>query len=1095
MGANLTMRDGADLAQALTEHATADSAFAPDSVGQTLASPAPVRARLLARRLCILGLMNGRGQQRGAERGHQHRRMSTDNLAEPLVSRIQQVNAYEESVHFAVLGPVRAWRGEQELELGSPQQRAVLAALLLRRERPATLGELLDAVWGEEQPEAAVSVLRTYVSRLRKVLEPGRDTAESPRVIVSVGDGYLVRVQEEALDLAVFEQRVAEAKKLRAGGEVSAAAELLHTALGGWQGAALAGLPGPLAESERSRLDEERLAALETRLALDVELGHHGEVIAELISMTRTHPLREQLCRLLMLALYRSGRQAEALEAYRRTRGILVSELGIEPGASLRDLHDRILAVDVSLEADGSVAADAHEAPDLPRQLDLSHQPDLPHQPEPAHQPDPAQRPDPQAEPVLPVPVHTAVRPAQLPADLPTFVGRSAELDRIRALLTKNSKASDTLVISAIGGMAGIGKTTLAVHWAHEIADRFPDGQLYINLRGFGPSGLVAAPGEVIRIFLDALGVPPMRMPTGLEAQAALYRSMLAQRRVLILLDNARDADQVRPLLPGSPGCLVIVTSRNQLTGLVVGEGAHPVTLDQLTSAEAHELLARRLGTERLATEPQATDEIITRCARLPLALAIVAAYASAHPGFPLSAIAEELRDSHGSLDAFAGGDITTDVRAVFSWSYHALSAPGASLFRLMGLHSGPDLSVSAVAALAGLTSRETRSLLGELTRAHLVIEHFRGRYTRHDLLRVYAAERADAEERAPEQARAGDRLFAWYVHTADAAYLHLTPRRHRIPLEPLPDGCRPLDFGTYEEALQWCETERANLVCAVRHAVDIGHAGYAWRLPAVLWGFFYLRSHNHDWLDTASMGLAAARAAQDRRGVAQGLADTAAALRVHGRFDEAIEHQRQAMAACRDLGDAAGRVAAVGNLGDAYLQAGRLDKAVEYNRRALVIARLTGTGWVEGITLANLGDAYQRQGRYDEAIDCLEEALTILITGGNRWVEGVVLDILGTVHSRQDRHDEAVEYYRRALKTHRDVGNRWGEGHTLGNLGDVQLAAGERTFARDSWREALAIFAEFGHPDAEGVRERLGRLEDGPPDGGAHGAVPGGTA
>ncbi|CCK25631.1 regulatory protein AfsR [Streptomyces davaonensis JCM 4913] len=960
------------------------------------------------------------------------------------------MNVYEGSVRFAVLGPVRAWRGERELDLGSPQQRAVLVALLLRRGRPVTLDELLNTVWGEDLPTAAVSVVRTYVSRLRKVLEPGRDVPESERVVVSVGDGYLARIPESALDLAVFERRVAEAKKLRATGLVSDAAQLLHTALDGWQGAALAGVPGPLAESERNRLAEERMTVLEARLDADLELGRHGEVIAELISLTGTHPLRERLCRLLMLALYRSGRQAEALEAYRRARTTLADELGIDPGAPLKDLHERILAADTSLDL----------APSAP--------PDPPAEPEPpAHE--------------RPVPAHPA-RPAQLPADLPAFVGRKAELDRVRALLPEHAGPPSAVVISAIGGMGGIGKTTLAVHWAHEIADRFPDGQLYINLRGFDPTGSVVAPETAIRIFLDSLGVPPMRVPAALDAQTALYRSMLAERRVLVLLDNARDAGQVRPLLPGSPGCLVIVTSRNQLTGLVVGEGAHPLTLDELTHAEAHDLLVRRLGSERPAAEPQAADEIIRQCARLPLALAIVAAHATAHAGFPLSAIAEELADSHGSLDAFAGGDdITTNLRAVFSWSYKALSAPAARLFRQLGLHFGPDISAPAAAALAGLTARETSGLLVELTRAHLLTEHFPGRYAQHDLLRVYAAERVHAEETPQERDRAVERLLAWYLHTADAAYPHLTPHRRRIPLEPLPDHCRPLDFTSYDDALNWCETELSNLVCAVRRAAKDGRQpGIAWRLPAVLWGFFYLRSHLHAWLDTAGTGLSAARAADDRQGEARALADTAAALRCFGRYDEAIDHYHQAMAAARDIGDIEARVSAVANLGDAYLQAGRLDKAVEYVRRGLVLDRVLDSAWGQGIALTNLGDAYQRLGRYDEALDCLGQALTVLRASDNHWVTGVALDILGTVHHRLHRLDAAADHYDQALQTHRKVGNRWGEGHTLSNLGDAQLAAGRPEAARASWRRALEIFAEFEHPDAEKVREKLGRPEDG---------------
>lgn len=975
-------------------------------------------------------------------------------VEESQVTRVIQVTADELSVRFAVLGPVRAWRGDDEMELGSPQQRALLVALLLRRGRPAALDELIDAVWGEQPPATAVSVLRTYASRLRKVLEPGRDPAGARQLLVSVGDGYLARVADDALDVAVFEQQLGEARKLRADGDHERAADLLHTALAAWQGTPLAGLPGPLAESERARLEEQRLAALEARLDSDLHLGRHAEAVPELMSLTGRHPLREELHRLLMLALYRSSRQAEALAAYRTARQTLIAELGTDPGPVLQDLHRRILEGDATLSL----------PEDRPR--DNSGRPQEDSERRQQAEPTDAAHPKPNV-------------PAQLPADLPTFTGRSSELDRVRALLPDADRAPSTVVISAIGGMAGIGKTTLAVHWAHEIAHRFPDGQLFVNLRGFDPTGAAATPDEAVRVLLDALGVPPMRIPTGLDAQTALYRSLLAHRRVLILLDNARDADQVRPLLPGSPGSLVIVTSRNQLAGLVVGEGAHPLTLDPMPFEEAYDLLARRLGTGRLAAEPKAVEEIIARCAWLPLALAIVAAQAAAHPDFPLGAIADELRDSHGSLDAFASGDdITTDVRAVFSWSYQALSAPAARLFRLLGLASGTDLSATAAAGLAGLSPRETRPLLVELTRAHLLTEHFPGRYALHDLLRVYAAERAEAEEAAEERDSAVVRLLSWYLHSADAAYIHLVPRRRRVPLEALPDGVRPREFESHDQALAWCEAERANLVAAIQQAAAAGHSGIAWRQSSVLWGFFYLRSHTTEWLEAGRTALAVARAAGDREGEAWANSDVATALRTIGQYDDAITHQFQAMAGFRDLGDRPGRMTAIGNIGDAYLHTGDFKKSVEYTRRALAGDRHLGNAWGEGIALSNLGEAYLGLGRLEEATACLAEALVVLRASDNRWVEGVALDVLGSVDLKSGRYEEAVAHYRMALEIHREITNRWGEGHTLGHLGDAQLASGDRESARATWEQALCILAEFDHPDAEKIRERLARLE-----------------
>ncbi|MEV0778356.1 BTAD domain-containing putative transcriptional regulator [Streptomyces sp. NPDC050428] len=953
--------------------------------------------------------------------------------------------AYEVSLRFAVLGPVRVWRGDEELPLGSPQQRVVLAALLLRRGRLVTTAEIVHAVWGEDPPAAAVPVLRTYVSRLRKVLEPDRVSDESRAVIISATDGYLARVPDEAVDLGVFEQRVARAAKLRAAGELSAASTLLHAALDGWHETPLAGLTGPLAEAERSRLDEARLSALETRFDIDVQLGRHDMLIPELRALVGRHPLRERLCYLLMLALYRSGRQAEALACYRKTRSTLVAELGIEPGAALRELHHSILTADASLEY--SPPPSRHEV-------------------------------DPAAAPAAQPDTHFC-RPAQLPADLATFTGRHTELDQAHALLPKDGGHAEAMTISVVSGMAGIGKTTLAVHLAHEIADGFPDGQLFINLRGFDATGSIVTPEEAIRSFLDALGVPPQRIPTQTEAQASLYRTLLADRRMLILLDNARDVEHVRPLLPGSPDCLVIVTSRNQLTSLIANEGAQPLTLHQLSPADAHDFLRLRLGDKRVSAHPLAVDEIVALCARLPLALSVVAARAAINPGFPLSAIADELHDSQGSLDAFVSGDLSTDVRAIFSWSYDALSVPAARLFRLLGLHTGPDISAPAAAALAGLTLRETRGLLAELSHAHLLIEHLPGRYTVHDLLRVYSRERVDTDESQQERDRAAERLLTWYLHTVGTAYSLLAPHRRRILLDPAPADSRPLAFTTHDQALHWCETERANLVAAVHQAAASGRADIAWKLAASLWGFFYLRSHLHDWLDTSRTALAAARAAHDRRGEAQCLGDVAGALTQFRRFDESIAHYRQEMVLHRELGDGYGRMHAVANLGNVYLNSGRLDKAVEYSRRGLVMFQLAGYSWGEAIALANLGDAYQQLGRFDEAKDCLEQSLTVLRTIDNRWVEGVVLDILGTIDHRLHRYDEAVEHYSRALDAHRDVTNEWGEGYTLSNLGDVQLATGEPEAARTSWLKALAIWENFDHPDAEAMRDKLSRLND----------------
>ncbi|MEV4047990.1 BTAD domain-containing putative transcriptional regulator [Streptomyces sp. NPDC049744] len=966
--------------------------------------------------------------------------MNTTNATARGAARQFDAERIASPQRFTLLGPVRAWRGSDELDLGSPQQRVVLAALLLQRGRPVTTAALVDAVWGDDPPATAVAVLRTYVSRLRKVLEAEQRAAEPPQVIVSVADGYRAHVSDALLDLGVFEQQVSTAKNLRAAGDMPAAAEVLHAALDLWEGAALAGLPGPLAETERSRLAEIRLAALENRLDIDLQLGQHSEVIPELTALIDEYPFREELCRLLMLALYRSGRRAEALARYRRMRGILVTELGIEPGAPLRELHERMLTADTSID---------HRSPD---------------------------NETPKAEPVS----EQWVSPAQLPADLLAFTGRQAELRQSQELLPSDGKQPSTVVISAIGGMAGIGKTTLAVHWAHSVAEHYPDGQLFINLRGYDAAGSAVSPQDAVRVFLEALGVPEQRLPASPDAQTALYRSLLARRRVLIVLDNARDTNQVRPLLPGSPGCLVIVTSRSRLTGLVASEGAHPLVLSSLTAAEGCALLARRIGNERLSKEPGAAEEIVRLCGGLPLALAVVAARLATNPGFSLTAVVDELHESRGSLDAFASADIVTDVRAVFSWSYEVLTEGAARLFYLLSLHVGPEISAPAAAALVGLSVRQARSLLTELTGANLLTECLPGRYILHDLLRVYADEQLHAYTSADDREQAVDRLLAWYEHSAAAAYRQLTPHRRKIPLRALPPDCHPLTFSTRHQALNWCDIEQASLVGAVHQAAASGRPGSAWRLNSALWSFFYLRGRVYEWLDTSRTALAAARSVHDRTGEVWCLSNVATALTMMRQFNEAIEYFRRTMVLSRELGDVDGRALAVANLGNVYLQLGQLEKAVEYTRRTLALSQIRGDAWQEGICLVNLGDAYQRLSRFDEAVDNLEQGLSVLRATGNRWVEGVTLDILGTLQHRLQQHEAAVERFHQALEAHRDVGNRWVEGDTLGHLGAVLQDVGRTEEARGCWQQALDIFEELNHPDAQKARENLRRLEEG---------------
>ncbi|MET8982965.1 BTAD domain-containing putative transcriptional regulator [Streptomyces sp. NPDC004539] len=921
------------------------------------------------------------------------------------------------------------------VDLGPAKQRTVLAALLVDAGRWVTVETLIDRVWGEGPPLHVRPSLYAYITRIRQSLAraavpggTGAGDGSGRRQLRHGPGGYLIDVPHDRVDVHRFRRLIREA---RATGRADAErATLLREALGLWRGEPLAGLAGEWAERTRSGWRQQRIEAVLALAEAEFRVGGHVRVIGELTGLVQEQPLVEPLTVALMRALQAAGRGPEALTCYDVLRRRLAEELGTLPGPEAQRAHQAILRGESG--------------------------------PPPAIGPAPPER------------EHGRTVPAQLPLSTRGFTGRQAELARLDGALADAAERPAAVVVSVVSGTAGVGKTTLAVHWAHRVAEHFPGGQLYVNLRGFDPSGTAMTPDEAVLGFLDALGVPAQRVPAASHARVGLYRSLLAGRRALVVLDNAHDTEQVRPLLPGSPGSVAVVTSRNRLAGLLTSEGARPVLLDLLSPAEARTLLARRLGEHRVAAEPEAVAEIITSCTRLPLALAIATARAAGRPHFPLRVVAEELRDSHGTLDAFAGDDLATDARAVFSWSLRGLSAPASRLFHLLGLHFGPDISAPAAAALAGLPLQGTRGPLAELTRAHLLTEHVPGRYALHDLLRVYATERALARRTPAERDTAVHRLLTWYLYTADATHSLLTPHRRRAPLAPAPAACEPLAFRTHREAREWCEAERANLVTAVHRAVATGRADVAWRLTTALWGFFYLSGHLHDWLDTTRASLDGTRDSHDRVGEAWSLNDLACALRQMHRYDEAIERFRQAMALNRELGFPYGRRQDLVNLGYTHRLAGRPDDAITYYRRALAVGQAPGDPSDEGSILANLGDAYLQLARYDDAIGCLERALVLLRATGDEWAEGIALDILGTVHRRLGRLDDAFAHYDRALARHADVGNRWGQAHTLSNLGDTHLALGAPATARTHWERALSILEEVNHPDADTVRERL---------------------
>jgi tetratricopeptide (TPR) repeat protein/transcriptional regulator with XRE-family HTH domain len=665
----------------------------------------------------------------------------------------------------------------------------------------------------------------------------------------------------------------------------------------------------------------------------------------------------------------------------------------------------------------------------------------------------------------------TRPAPRLLPAPVAGFAGREAELAALSQVL---DQPGGTAVITAIGGTAGVGKTALAVHWAHQVAGLFPDGQLYVNLRGFDPSGRPVTPADAVRRFLDAMQVPASQIPSGPQAQQDLYRSLLAGRRMLIVLDNASDAAQVRPLLPGGPACLVLVTSRSQLTSLVAAEGAHPVTLDVLRPAEARELLERRLGRERVAAERDVADELAGLCAQLPLALAIAAARAAVNPGQPLAALVTELRDARGSLDALDAGDSGSSVRAVFSWSTRQLSGEAARMFGLLGLHPGPDICVPAAASLAGRAQAQAGRLLAELARARLIAEHAPGRFSFHDLLRAYAAEQArHAGSQAGRDAAIG-RVLDHYLHTAARAARLLDPTKEPIVLTPPRPGAAPEQPADHRQALVWFEAERQVLLAAVTLAAGSGFDVHAWQLPWAMAPFLQGRGHWQEWAATQRTALAAAARLGDAAAQALSgrlLANACAEL---GDRDQALGHYASSLALYQRLGNRLGEARIQQNLGLLAERQGRYADALGHAEQALRLWQVIGDKAGEAEALNDVGWCHGLLGDYLQARAFCRQALTLCAETGDRWFEGHAWDSVGYAEHHLGNLAEAAACYQRALSTLRESGARFDEADVLTHLGDTHHAAGELAQARKAWQQALAILEDLQHPDAGKVRAKL---------------------
>lgn len=931
----------------------------------------------------------------------------------------------ERTVRVGLLGPVDVLVGDLPRPLSGLRRKSVLAVLALHPGQVISASRLIDLVWGDDPPATAVNTLQRHISYLRRVLR-ARDA------IIARAPGYLLDMPAEAVD-------VGQAKRLldasaNADDHVDRAARL-SAALRMWRGPSLADVAEVSWLRDQGRqLDEARLAAMERLVEARLALGEHAALVAELDDLIAKYPFREHLHQLLMLALYRCGRQADALSVYQRLRQVLASELGIDPSPALRDLETAILRQDPGLDLRSPVVSTA---------------------------------------PTQSLPI----TPAQLPRALTAFAGRDRELAWLRSHLDAAAEDDPTRpeapTIVVVSGTAGVGKTSLVVQWAHQVKPQFPDGQLYVDLRGFDVNRSAMDPGEALRGFLGALGIPRYQIPVSPQAQAGLYRSLLAGKRLLIVADNAREEEQVRPLLPGTSGQLVVVTSRHPLPGLVAADGAHGLILDRPSVAEARQLLARRLGAWRIDAERQAADDIVARCARLPLALAVAAARAAQDPNLPIAELAAQLRDASTTLDSFGSTDPATNLRAVFSCSYDMLSEPAARLFRLLGLCPGPDLALPAAASLAGRPASEVEPLLAELVRAQLLTETSPGRFGFHELLGAYATEQAHRHDTAEQQAAARHRLLDHYLHSAYAGASIIRPARDQLQLAgPIP-GVAPERPADLDEAMAWFKAEYDVLLAVVGRQCD-GFDRHTWQLAWVLGPFLCTHGYWRDNELVQRTALLAAHRLGDREGQAHAHRALGKVQMSLGDLDRAEYHNRIALELFEEVGDRAAVTVVHLNLAFIAERRGDPRQALDHADRAYRYYQSIGHATGQACAANAIGWYRGRLGNHRSGLAYCHEALVIYSRVNDLEGAAASWDSLGALHFGTGELQRGEECFRHAITLYRRLGDRSAVAATYANLADGQDRAGNSDAAQDAWRQALAILDDIDPKAADELRTRL---------------------
>jgi DNA-binding SARP family transcriptional activator len=982
-------------------------------------------------------------------------------------------------MRFRILGPLEVQVDESWNGINAPKWRTVLAVLLLQAGQVVSTDRLISEVWPEERPARASNSISIYVLRLRRLIGDPEG-----KVLVTRYPGYQLLVTADDIDAGRFTRLASEGRKALSAGESQRAADLLDQALGLWHGSrALADVPAsPLVSAEAGGLEEARIEALELRIQAELACGRQAQVVAELHRLLVDHPIREGMWALLMRALYSSGRQAEALGAYAQARQVIADELGVEPSAELRQLHQQMLRADAGSGRPGSATkTTAADSPFAAWPSGSQARPSTAAQAGPGVPPPGAMTAavtGPADAGLVPPAAAPLPLVAQLPADITDFTGRAGHLQNLRDLLSgpRRPDSPGAVVVAAVIGAGGLGKTTLAVHAAHLLRPHYPDGQLYANL--VRPNAPPVPPGDILARFLRDLGVDPGRIPAGEEERAAQYRSLLTDRRVLIVLDDARDAAQVRPLLPGSGSCAVLVTTRNRMPDLA---GSRFIDLDVLDPAEALDLFASIIGRSRAESEPEATDDVLTACAGLPLAIRIAGARLAARGGWTVRNLARRLSDERRRLDELKTGDLA--VRACFEVSFASLprhdadDVDPARAFRLLGTWQGRTIGLPAAAALMGQSEQNVADALEELVDAQLLQSPAPDRYRFHDLLRAYAAGRANLEETSAVRDSAVRRVLAWYLHTVDAVALMVSPHHYKVQLAPLEAGCEPLGFLSLDEALNWCEVERTNLVAATRQAAASGLHVIAWQLPVAAFGFFNRRTYWADWVETHHIALSSVRVLGDKRGEALVLNNLGMAF-ARRRMDEAAGYFEQALAIRREIADLPGEAQTASNLADTYRRLRRYDEALALLKRALEIQRQEANPYSEAVVLNNLGETYLSLGRVTEAVDSLDHAREMFRDIGEIRGEGYALDNLGEAYLSLGRVAPAIGVLERALELRDSAGDRFDAADTLRRLVRAHVARQQPDQAGAYLRRAVLIYEELGDDaQASAVRAQFRSL------------------